>query len=237
MGSLPPMQQGVAAQQPLAPMNLAQQPSAAAGGGGKGGKTAIKVALGVGGVAVLGSIVWLVISLLAGGGDTHDKIADDMIRGMKEMSELIVGIDTPEDAKNALGDLERLDEEMRAIVERGRVIEKPDEETQQRLKAKVNEVESSAGAAVFAKMMTWEDPGIGEHLQGWMERQMKSPPEPIDWLKDDGGPGVEIDLSDPNAAAEPAKNAADNQDRSAAWKAAAKAAEERAEATRKASIY
>jgi len=198
MGALPPMQQGVAAQQPLAPMNLAQQPSAAAGGGGKGGKTAIKVAVGVGGVAVLGAVVWLVISLLSGGGDTHDKIVDDMIGVMKEASEVIEGIDTAEDAKNAVEDLERLDVEMRAIYERGREIEKPDEETQQRLKVKLKEGTSS-NVDFFDKMSSWDDPEIAKHLQGWFEQQMKSPLKPIDWLEDDGGPGVEIDFSDPDA--------------------------------------
>ncbi len=179
MGSLPPMQQGGAAQQPLAPMNFASPPSAAAGGGGKGGKTAIKVAVGAGGVAVLGAIVWLVISLLAGGAETHDKIADDMIGLTREMAEVFEGIDTVEDAKNAREDLERINQEMRAINERAQAIGKPDEESKERLKKKIMDESMAIITAVIPKMMELQaDPEISEIL----EDVFSTPEQQVDWL-------------------------------------------------------
>jgi len=179
MGSLPPMQQGGAAQQPLAPMNFSQQPSAAAGGGGKAGKTAIKVAVGAGGVAVLGAIVWLVISLLAGGAETHDKIADDMIGLTREMAEVFEGIDTVEDAKNAKGDLERINQDMRAINERAQAIGKPDEESKERLKKKIMDESMAIITPVIPKMMELQrDPEISEIL----EDVFSTPEQRVDWL-------------------------------------------------------
>ena len=73
MGSMPPAQppvdplMGSQAVDPLAgPVSPVAPTTASAGGGGTGMHIGVKVGAGLGGVAVLGLLVWLGISLLGG---------------------------------------------------------------------------------------------------------------------------------------------------------------------------
>lgn len=180
MGSLPPAQQGVAPQQPFNPMAAMQQPTAA-GGGGKGAKIAIMVGAGVGGVAVVGLLAWLVMSLIGNAGpDTHDRIFDDWMAASEELADAVNEINTVEDVETFKGEIKRLNVKMAAINERAKVLGKPDRETQQRLRFKLGKSSDKILTGMMLKMgELYEDPEIKAALDEAMAQVQPMEP-PID---------------------------------------------------------
>jgi hypothetical protein len=184
MGSLPPAQQGVAPQQPFNPMAAVQQPTAAAGGGGKGAKIAIMVGASVGGVAVVGLLAWLVISSISNTGpDTHDRVFDDWMAASQELADAVNEINTVEDVETFKGEIERLNVKMAAINERAKVLGKPDRETQQQLRFKLGKSSDKILTGMMLKMgELYEDPEIKAALDEAMAQVQPMEP-PIDLIE------------------------------------------------------
>ena len=159
-----------------------QQEAAAAGGSGKGLKIAIKIGSVVGGLAVLGLLIWLVFKFTAGGGaDTHEKIMDDMLAAHTEFATILNGVNTVDDAKIAKSDLDAVILRMEAVNERAGAMGKPDKDTQEKLKKKVL---SGMGTmlSMMPKMMELENNPEIKAALGLEEIQSRMNASKMDWF-------------------------------------------------------
>jgi hypothetical protein len=183
MGSLPPVEQSPAPQQLSYPVTGVQQPSAVAGAGGKGGKMVIMVGAGVGGVAALGLVIWLVVSMLPIGPDTHFKVFDDWFAATEELADALNDIETVDDVKEFKIEIERLNAKMLAINERARALEKPDRELQQQLRFRLGDSTKDAMTSIMLKSAELgKDPELKAALEEAMSEVI--PMEaPEDWFE------------------------------------------------------
>jgi hypothetical protein len=182
MGSLPPVEQSPAPQQLSYPVT-GVQPSAVAGGGGKGGKMVIMVGAGVGGVAALGLLIWLVVSMLPVGPDTHFKVFDDLFAATEELADAVNDIETVDDVKEFKIEIERLNAKMLAINERARALEKPDRELQQQLRFRMGDSTKDAMTRMMFKMAELgKDPELKAALDEAMAK-LKPMELPEDWFE------------------------------------------------------
>jgi hypothetical protein len=176
---------------------------AVAGGGGKGANIAIKVGAGVGGVAVLGLLIWLTISMLSGpdvqdggggalpanipiGPDTHFTVYDDWFAATEELADALNDIETVDDVKEFKIEIERLNSKMLAINERARALEKPDMELQRQLRFRLAGEWKSTTDAMTSIMLKSAELGKDPELKAALEEAMSEviPMEaPEEWME------------------------------------------------------
>lgn len=110
--------------------------------------------------------------LFVGCGDTHDKIASDSISQLRSLVNVLEGIETVEDAKNAKAKLESIAKNMKSVKTRMDKIGSPSSDEDKKLKEKF-EKEFVSAMTKIRESMAKMTPEIQKELDSAMKEMPK----------------------------------------------------------------
>jgi len=120
---------------------------------------------------ILTAVLALALIMLTGCGDTHDKVAADMMDTMEDFNKTMENVKDVDSAKDASDDLRKIAERMNSITERANALEEPDEETKKALEEKYKTRMEEIGKNLFSNMMRVAS--LGPEVQQVLDDAMK----------------------------------------------------------------